>query len=66
MAALDNLQAADAALKAEVTTFLADVAARLANAPDPAAVQAVADDVNAEVAALQAADPASPPPPAGG
>ena len=68
MTALDNLQAADAALKAEVTVFLADIAARLGNSPDEAAIQAVADDVNAEVAALQAADPAAPAadaPPAG-
>ena len=64
MSALANLQAADQELKDEVTAFLADVAARLANAPDPAAVQAVADDVNAEVAALQAGDPG--PTPAGG
>ena len=60
---LQNLQAADQALKDEITTFLADIAARLANSPDPAAVQAVADDINAQVATLQAGDPNTPPPP---
>lgn len=52
--ALDNLKAADDSLKAEVVTFLADIAARL-GAEDPD-IQAVADDVNAQVAALQGAD----------
>lgn len=61
MTALDNLQAADTALKNEVVTFLQDIAARLANAPDPAAVQAVADDINAQVTALQAGDPGTTP-----
>lgn len=52
--ALDNLKAADQALKDEVVTFLQDIAAKLA-AEDPD-IQAVADDVNAQVSALQGAD----------
>lgn len=59
MSALDNLKAADQALKDEVVTFLADIAGKLGN-PD-ADVQAVADDINAEVAALQAGDPGAVP-----
>jgi hypothetical protein len=63
MTALDNLAAADAALKSEVATAIADWAAQLAGssaANDPA-IQAVADDMQAQVAALQAADTAVPP-----
>lgn len=61
MTALDNLQAADAALKAEVTQALTDFAAALQNsgsASDPA-IQAVADDMNAMVTQIQGADPAN-------
>lgn len=54
--ALDNLQAADTKLKQEVVTFLADQAAKVAASSDPA-MQAVADDINAQTAALAAADP---------
>jgi hypothetical protein len=64
MTALQDLQAADAALKAEVATFLTDIQTALTNAGsanDPAIAQVVAD-INAEVAALQAADPATPAP----
>lgn len=57
MTALDNLQAADEALKAEVVTFLQDIATTLA-AEDPD-IQAVADDINAQVASLQGGDPAA-------
>ena len=59
MTALQDLQAADAALKTEVSTFLADVSAALAgsgSASDPA-IEQVVSDINAEVAALQAGDP---------
>lgn len=74
--ALGNLEAAETAeeaaitsLEAEQTTFLADVAAALSAAgTDPAALQAVADRITAEsarISALQAAqvaaDPATPP-----
>jgi len=59
MGVLEDLQAADthlgaavAALAEEQATFLQDVAARLANAPDPAAVAAVAADIEAKSAAL--------------
>ena len=64
MTALENLQAADAALKAEVTTALADFAAKLnsANSANDPAIQAVADDMNALVTQIQAADPATPAP----
>lgn len=74
MAAIDNLQAADTALKAEVTQAITDWAAQLAaagSAGDPA-IQAVADDMTATVAQLQAADtanagtPATPPADGGG
>ena len=65
MAALDNLQAADTALKAEVTQAITDWAAQLAaagSANDPA-IQAVADDMNNVVSQLQAADTAGATPP---
>lgn len=61
--ALDNLQAADTKLKQEVVTFLADQAAKVAASSDPA-MQAVADDINAQTAALAAADPGVVVPPA--
>ncbi len=75
MTELEALQAADAALAAAVSglateqaQFLTDVAAALASAgTDPAALQAVADDINAQAAKLNdlasaqvAADPATP------
>lgn len=64
MTALADLQAADTALKTEVATFLADVATALTNAgTDPAAIEAVVTDINAEVAALTAADPVTGTPP---
>lgn len=66
MAAIDNLKAADDALKTEVTTALTDFANALANsgsANDPA-IQQVADDMNALVTQIQGADPATPPAPA--
>lgn len=65
MAAIDNLKAADDALKAEVTTALTDFAQALADANganDPA-IQAVADDMQALVTQIQGADPATPPAP---
>lgn len=63
MSALDNLAAADNALKAEVTSAISDWAAALAsaNSANDPAIQAVADDMNAQVAALQSADPANVP-----
>ena len=63
MTALDNLQAADTALKAEVTTAITDWLAALnnANGANDPAIQAVADDMTAQVTALTAADPATPP-----
>jgi hypothetical protein len=67
---LVNLQAADTGLQTEVSTVLADFATALANAianSDPAAIQKVADDMNAMSAQLAAADPNAPvTPPAGG
>ena len=58
MSDISDLQAADAALDAEITTFLADVATALTNAAgDASAVEAVVADINAKVAQLQAADP---------
>jgi uncharacterized protein YukE len=62
MSALTDLQSADAALKAEVGTFLADIAAAL-QAEDPD-IETVVSDINAQVQALQAADPANQAPPA--
>jgi hypothetical protein len=63
MSALTDLQAADASLQAEVATFLADIATAL-QAEDPD-IEQVVSDINAQVAALQAADPnAAPPAPA--
>lgn len=57
MTALTDLQAADSALQAEVATFLADIATALqAENPD---IEQVVSDINAQVAALQAADPAN-------
>jgi len=61
--ALENLQAADTALKQEVVTFLADQAAKVAASSDPA-MQAVANDINAQTAALAAGDPGVVVPPA--
>ncbi len=57
MTALSDLQAADAALQAEVAAFLADIAAKLA-AEDPD-IESVVADINSQIAALQAADPAA-------
>ena len=58
MSDISDLQAADAALDTEITTFLADVATALTNAAgDASAVEAVVADINAKVAQLQAADP---------
>lgn len=60
MSDVSDLQAADAALDTEITTFLADVATALTNAAgDASAVEAVVADINAKVAQLQAADPVS-------
>lgn len=59
MGALENLQAADAGLKDTVTTFLADIAGKLDGHEDPA-IQAVADEINAEIAAMKAVDPGNP------
>lgn len=56
MGALENLQTADASLKTTVTTFLTNIAGRLDGHNDPA-IQAVADDITAEVATIQGADP---------
>lgn len=56
MGALENLKDADAALKTTVTTFLTDIAGRLEGHDDPE-IQAVADDINAEVASIQGSDP---------
>jgi len=60
MSALSDLQAADQALKDEVATFLADIATVLSGA-DPN-IEQVVSDINAQVAALQAADPVANPP----
>lgn len=57
---LTNLQAADAALQAEVTQILTDIQTALANDDPDAAVQAAADIVNTAVTNLQAGDPAPP------
>ena len=61
MAAIDNLTAADTALKAEVTTALTDFAAAIvaANSANDPAIQSVADDMNAMVTQIQGADPAA-------
>lgn len=63
MTALMDLQNADAALKTEVATFLTDIAAAL-GAEDPD-IEQVTSDIQAQVTALQSADPANqtPPPP---
>lgn len=60
MADVTNLQAADNALKAEVTQAITDWAAQLSSANgDQAAVDAVTADMNNAVAQLQAADSAN-------
>jgi endonuclease/exonuclease/phosphatase family metal-dependent hydrolase len=56
-AGLTALQAADAALIAEVTAFLADVVTALQNADSDTAVAAVATDVQNAVTNLQNGDP---------
>lgn len=61
MADVTNLQAADVALKAEVTQAITDWQAALTAANgDQAAVDAVTADMNATVAQLQSSDPATP------
>ena len=60
MAALDDLMAADQALKDEVAKFLADLAGQISGGVTAAQAEAVVADINAQVAALQAADPAPP------
>lgn len=62
MADVTALQAADTALKAEVTQAITDWQAQLAAANgDQAAVDAVTADMTATVAQLQAADASTPP-----
>jgi hypothetical protein len=62
MADVTNLQAADTALKAEVTQAITDWQAQLAAANgDQAAVDAVTADMQATVVQLQAADSSTPP-----
>jgi hypothetical protein len=61
MTALSDLLAADDALKTEVATFLSDIAGRLSSVDD-ASAEAVVADINAQIAALQGADPAAAPP----
>lgn len=63
MSALTDLQAADAALQAEVAQFLQDVVTAL-QAEDPD-IEAVVTDLNTQVANLKAGDPVQPAPPAG-
>ncbi len=59
MAAMDNLVAADTALKTEVAQVIADWQAALAAAGTASPqIQAVADDMTNFVAQLKAADPA--------
>jgi hypothetical protein len=63
MADVTGLQAADAALKAEVTQAITDWQAQLSAANgDQAAVDAVTADMQATVAQLQGADPGAQPP----
>jgi uncharacterized damage-inducible protein DinB len=60
MADVTNLQAADNALKAEVTQAITDWQAALAAANgDQAAVDAVTADMQATVAQLQSSDPST-------
>ena len=54
---LTNLQNADAAVSADVATLLTDFATAVSNAADPAAIQKVADDMNATAASIRNADP---------
>lgn len=61
MSALDALKAADAALQAEVATFLTDIATAL-SAEDPD-IEQITSDINDQVAALQGGDPANATPP---
>jgi hypothetical protein len=64
MANVTNLQAADAALKAEVTQAITDWQAQLAAANgDQAAVDAVTADMQSTITQLQAADASTPPVP---
>jgi hypothetical protein len=60
---LVNAQAADAALKTEISTYITDVATAIQNAlaggDSDAAVQQIATDMLADASNLQAADPIS-------
>lgn len=63
LAAIDDLQTADASLQQTVSKVLADFAAALTAAQgDPAKVEQVVTDMNAMAAQLTAADPATPAP----
>jgi hypothetical protein len=62
---LQNAQGADTALTAEIATYIQDVATKLNTAlqsgDSDAAVQQIADDLEADATALKNADPLNPP-----
>jgi hypothetical protein len=64
MGALEDLQAANAAEQAELTTFLADIAAQISGGVSAADAETVVSAINERVVAMQAADPANVTPPA--
>jgi hypothetical protein len=64
LSALANAQAADTALKTEISAYIADVATALKNAltsGNSTAIQQIADDMTSQAAQLVAADPLTPP-----
>jgi len=62
LSGLTDLQGAITAMQAEWTTFLADLTTALGNEDSDAAVEAAAQLVEAQTAAMQAADPLAPAP----
>lgn len=64
MAAIDDLNAATAALGTEITTFLADVAAQISGGVTAEQAEGIVTQINGFTSQLQAADPANATPPA--
>ena len=62
MAAIDDLNAATAALSTEISTFLADVAAQISGGVTADQAEAIVAQINGFTSQLQAADPANNPP----
>jgi len=60
MSALDDLNAAVSGLGAEITTFLADVAAQISGGVTADQAEGIVSQIDAFTGQLKAADPAAP------